>query len=154
MDRTAILYLSDTELIELGIARKGDLFAVRSFCEQWEKQIERQGIEDDREHRKQFLIQKLRLKRLKTSGASGSRHSNSQVTPERNCKTRKFQIGWLHYAPDKSKYLAVRQATGGGTRNLAMPANSTMKDLLMKCGNYSSPIVLQNLVNGKIWLVI
>ena len=40
-------------------------------------------------------------------------------------KTRKVLLGWLHYKPDKRKYVMVRKPDGGGTRDVDLPHDST-----------------------------
>ena len=112
MDGSAVIYCPESFLIELGLKTKGDLYALRLFCEREEKK----GKNKDMEERKQHLIEKLRS--TKGSRVKGSASESKRVSPSSNIKPRwrKFEMGWPHFSEEKGRYLAVRQSTGGGTR--------------------------------------
>ena len=58
-----MIYCPEFFLMELGLKTKGDLYALRLFCEREEKK----GKNKDIEERKQYLIEELR-------STKGSRH--------------------------------------------------------------------------------
>lgn len=126
MDGSAVIYSPDKFLVQLGLERKGDLYALRSFCERKEKTLENR----DREERKQILIEKLRQKRR--PGTSATSTSTAATGSNNKERYRKFEIGWLHYSEDRERYIAVRQPTGGGTRSVSMLGESTTTDILLE----------------------
>lgn len=126
MDGSTVIYSPDKFLVQLGLERKGDLYALRSFCERKEKSLENR----DREERKQILIDRLRQKRR--LGSSATSTSTAATGSNNKERYRKFEIGWLHYSEDREQYIALRQPTGGGTRSVSMLGESTIIDILLE----------------------
>ena len=56
IDGSAVIYCPEFFLMELGLKKKGDLCALRLFCEGEEKKEENKDLEE----RKQHLIEKVR----------------------------------------------------------------------------------------------
>ena len=110
MDGAAVLYASDSALDELGLTAKGDLFALRAFCQ-----------------KKKKLLEQIFSKRKKKSSSVGARSNSSE---KENVKTRKVLLGWLHYKPEKRKYVMIRTPDGGGTRDVDLPHDSTKEDIV------------------------
>ena len=135
MDGSAVIYCPESFLIELGLKTKGDLYALRLFCEREEKK----GKNKDMEERKQHLIEKLRS--TKGSRVKGSASESKRVSPSSNIKPRwrKFEMGWLHFSEEKGRYLAVRQSTGGGTRSISLPGTSKTSDIIDEARNLFFP---------------
>ena len=45
-------------------------------------------------------------------------------------KTRKVQIGWLHFSDDHQRYISVRLQKGGGTREVDVPLNADIQQII------------------------
>ena len=122
MDGAAVLYASDSALEELGVTAKGDLFALRAFCQN--KSSEKVAEKDTL---KKKLVEQIFSKRRKKSSALVSRPDSRE---EEKVKTRKVLRGWLHYKPNKRKYVMVRTPDGGGTRDVDLPCDSAKEDIV------------------------
>ncbi|CAH3033566.1 unnamed protein product, partial [Porites lobata] len=96
---------------------RGDLYALRSFCERKEKQTKSK----DAEERKQSLIDKIRCKKVKRS--SGPEWQKKNTPSSSYGKPRKFELGWQHFSEVQKRFVAVRQSIGGGTRSVSMSGN-------------------------------
>ena len=128
-----MLYSPEYFLVELGLETRGDLYALRSFCERKEKQTKSK----DAEERKQSLIDKIRCKKVKHSSGPESQKKN---TPSSSYgKPRKFELGWQHFSEVQKRFVAVRQSRGGGTRSVSMSGNSTISDILEEARNLFFP---------------
>ena len=77
MDGSAVLNSPEYYLVELGVETRGDLYALRSFCEQKEKQTKSK----DAEERKQSLIDKIRRKKVNTKVALSRRRKIRPLAP-------------------------------------------------------------------------
>ena len=120
MDGTAVLYASDSDLADLGITAKGDLFALKAFCQ---KRSSGKAVEN--ETLKKKLLDQIFLKRRK------KRSTSTLNSPgEDKVKTRKDLLGYFHYNPDKRKYGMVRTAYGGGARHVDLLHDRTKEDIL------------------------
>ena len=135
MDGSAVIYCPESFLMELGLKTKGDLYALRLFCEREEKKVKNKDMEE----RKQHLIEKLRS--TKGSRVKGSATESKKSTSSSNVRPRwrKFEIGWLHFSEEKGRYLAVRQPTGGGTRSISLPGISSKSDIIDEARNLFFP---------------
>ena len=89
MDGMAVMYASDTALQEFGLTAKGDLYALKAFCE---KKINCKSVVE-KEPLRNKLLQQLLNKRRKKISLLGS----SSKAVEGKIKTRKFILGWLHF---------------------------------------------------------
>ena len=49
-------------------------------------------------------------------------------TPPTQC-LKKIQIGWMLYNEKDRRYVAVRMAKGGGTREVSLPLESTSEEV-------------------------
>lgn len=92
MDGSAVIYCPEFFLMDLGLKTKGDLYALRLFCEREEKK----GKNKDIEERKQYLIEKLRS--TKESRHTASEGKKASSTSNAKSRYRKFEIGWLHFS--------------------------------------------------------
>ena len=72
-----MLYSPEYYLVELEAVTRGDLYALRSFCERKEKQTKTK----DAEERKQSLIDKIRCKKVKHSSGPESQKKNMPSSP-------------------------------------------------------------------------
>ena len=144
MDGSAVIYCPESFLVELGLETKEDLYALRLFCERKEKRAKNK----DTEERKLILIEKLRQNKGSRLGGSASNKRKEKSSSLDTPRGRKFDIGWLHYSNDKERFVAVRQSTGGGTRSICMPADSTLPDIMDEARNLFSHKVNRHLEVG------
>ena len=128
-----MLYSPEYYLVELGLETRGDLYALRSFCERKEKQTKSK----DAEERKQSLIDKIRCKKVKHSSGPESQKKNRPSSSYG--KPRKFELGWQHFSEVHKRFVAVRQSRGGGTRSVSMSGYSTISDILEEARNLFFP---------------
>ena len=98
-----VIYCTESFLIELGLKKKGNLYALHLFCE-------RDNV----------------LRALQQRAKKASSHSN--IKP----RWQKFEIGWLHFSEEKGRYLAVRQSTGGRMRSVVLPRLARHPTLLTR----------------------
>lgn len=137
MDAEAICAASDELLVDLGLDAKGDICALKSFCcnsgvasKVTDSDTKFKKGENSREDRKRKLLaileagKKTRLKQKKTT------EENPKVPVVRE-KTRRVQLGWLHFDRKQNRYVPVRTSRGGGTRNIDFPSNAK-KDQVMQ----------------------
>ena len=119
-------FAKDGALQELGMSAKGDLLAMRAFCEGKfnAKVSEKESL------KKKLLDQQLSKRKKKISEAPGS---STRSIKEKKVKTRRVQLGWLHYKPEKGRYVMVRTSDGGGTRDVDLPRDSTKEDIVDYC---------------------
>ena len=136
-----MLFATDESLQDLGLTAKGDIFAVKAFCQRQSKM--HQTVEDDYEERKRKLVEELqkgreRVKSRKTKAASNNSHSQNTVKKE-SVKKRKITLGWMHYSTKEKRFITVRLASGGGTRRVDVPGHSTKEDLIEEARNLFFP---------------
>lgn len=131
MDVVAVQQASDSDLEMLGLTRRGDLLALRSY-------VEATGSSSDAcEERKAKKIKLLQLaKDIKTSKKEGNSTSSilpktTTINKEKHC-SRKIQIGWLHYSSREKRYIFVRYNKGGGSREISMSLTANDKDVINK----------------------
>ena len=135
MDFVAIQKATDEDLEVLGLTKKGDLFALRSFVD---CNTASQQVCEERVQKKKKLLQLA--KEIKTSRQK-DRHGNSESNmalmaselggaKKPKCNTRKIQVGWLHYDSSKKKYISVRYCKGGGSRELFVNLNAGTRDII------------------------
>ncbi|CAH3188323.1 unnamed protein product, partial [Porites evermanni] len=133
MNETAISLASDKSLKELGIVAKGDILSLRAFVNRKINDTESfDGV--SREQRKRMLIEKLLDGRKKFGGSDSSsfKGKKTKVTKEsvKQIKTRKVKLAWQHFNDDSRRYVMVREATGGGQREMSLPCDSDYSEVL------------------------
>ncbi|KAK3703507.1 hypothetical protein QZH41_002223 [Actinostola sp. cb2023] len=106
----------------MGLIAKGDIFALKMFTG---KASTSAGKEEgqDREAKKKRLLE------IVNSGKIKKKDKSSGGQP--SVRTRKFNMGWIHYDEKKRKYIPVRYAKGGGSRQLDLPADSSKEDVIV-----------------------
>lgn len=113
MDATAIQVVNDDILRnEYHIKARGDLYALREFCEERKDKKKKWNYDN----KKKELIHML-LKGRKEKKTSGKEKSQNKVK-EPTCtsdtditkKTRKISLGWLNYDEKIKKYKHVRDS--------------------------------------------
>ena len=136
MDCIAVSHSPASLLADLGLAAKGDIFALKAFCER--RLSCEKAPRQDLEEKKKKLIEQLRQeKNEKKRKRSASQTSTNQeikspakkVKKEKE-KSRRISIGWLHYSYKESRFVAVRLARGGGTRRIDIKASSGKEEVI------------------------
>ena len=139
MDVEAVLYATEESLQDLGLTAKGDIFAVKAFC-QWRTQSH-DPKEEDYEDRKRKLVEELKKgrekgKHKKTEAANSVTNNLDSDSDQRATKgpsarkSRKITLGWMHYSSKEKRFVTVRLNNGGGTRRIDVPFDSTKQDLI------------------------
>lgn len=100
MDFVAIQKATDKDLEVLGLTKKGDLFALRSFVD---CNTASQQVCEERIQKKKKLLQLAKeIKTSRQKGRRGNTESNITLASELcgakkpKCNTRKIQVGWMH----------------------------------------------------------
>ena len=137
MDKRAILLASDDFLKDMGIVAKGDILALRAFAES------HQSVEETREKRKMLLVEKLlgRKKRNGTNSSTTGKRSKvtSESLPATKVKIRKVRMAWQHLNPESKRYVMVRESTGGGHREMALPCDIGYSEMISTIINLFFP---------------
>lgn len=123
MDIGAVIQSQDKELEDLGLIRKGDILSLCGFCER--KMRER----SDRETKRQLVTKLLNKKKSKQRKTITNSVTESKQ-PQKMVKTTKVQIGWLHFSDDHQRYISVRLQKGGGTREVDVPLNADIQQII------------------------
>lgn len=111
MDVEAILYATDESLQDLGLTVRGDILAVKAFCQHQTKV--HQNVDDDYEERKRKLVEELKkgrekVKSRKTETATTSNSNHSTSEPQKRVKKkRKITFGWTHYSSEEKRFITV-----------------------------------------------
>lgn len=131
MDCNAVLAADEKTLCDMGIATKGDLLALKAFCEEKKgKEI----ITDQRERKKADLASLLKGSYYNSTNAGGSRSSKKRKVGEPKKveqKQKRMEIGWLHRQSSEEKFTMIRSKDGGGTRNAEMFGSSGRMDIIL-----------------------
>ena len=129
MDVEAVGHCTDDVLEALGLFKTGDRVSLQAFCKQ-------SPVTDDaREHKgdkKRNLLEAFlsrKKKRVQTSKRSVPSHP---VKPAKE-KTRKVQLGWLHWNEKTGKFQSVRMLKGGGSREVDMPIEAKKDEIIAEC---------------------
>ena len=124
MDYLAVNGASDEQLTELGPLRRGDLLSLRSF-------VNEKLRGESRDEKKRKLLNLLQ-KKVKSKKKKVEEKASTEPGPSNQIKDghRKVQFGWLHYDPQQKRYVGVRLAKGGGTRNVSAKRSSDVHDLI------------------------
>lgn len=130
MDFTAIRMATDGDFQALGLVRRGNILALRSFVPSTDKA---------KEERKSKLLKLTHLLGT-TSRKSNAASSRGKFCPSDDypqsppCKktqtSKKIQIGWQHYSENEKRYVSVRLVKGGGTREISVPIQSSHVEVL------------------------
>lgn len=123
----AVDHATDDILENLGLTKTGDRVSLRAFC----KTIPvTEGADESIESKKRSLLEAF-LSRKKKRGQSSKRACHSVNTPKE--KTRKIQLGWLHWNEKTEKFQCVRMLKGGGSREVDMPLDATKEEIIAEC---------------------
>ena len=118
MDFAAVRMASDSDFQALGIRRRGEILALRSFV-----LSDEENLETEKKGKKRKLLEltkQLASKSLKkkpgSPGLKGKLSEDAGIEIPPTQRLKKIQIGWMHYNEKDRRYVAVRLAKGGGTR--------------------------------------
>ena len=113
--------MEEKDLVELGLLAKGDRIKLKSFC--------KKGISSYREEKiariKQILGQGKgkKLGDPTFSAAVGSTSSGKSA----RTSSLKYEVGWKHWKHGRG-YLQMKKNTGGGTRTVHIPCNTSLEE--------------------------
>ena len=125
MDGMAIKQSKDADLEQVGLLKKGDILAVKAFCDETSS-TQSKG---DKDLKKRKLLAEF----LQTS--SGKKNDKKkklakEIPREKPEKKKKIQLGWKHHNNATRKYETVHLRYGGGTRSLDLPLSSDRIDII------------------------
>lgn len=134
MDCSAIDCTPEDVLEEMGLSRKGDIYALKAMCSQ--KNRSQDSLE--RENKKRKLVEEImkekqdkqrrKSARRSTSPSASSSDETSSTTGAP--KTRRIALGLMQFNKSKNKFVSVRYARGGGSRTLVVPLTATKQELI------------------------
>ena len=126
MDFTAIRMAGDYDFQALGLTKRGDILALRSFVLGDEKKAKKRKL---LELTKQ-LCSKSSKKKTGSAGLRAIMKSSQDETSSPTPRLKRIQIGWMHFNDKESRYVAVRMSKGGGTREVSFPVQATSADMM------------------------
>lgn len=142
MDCMAAFHSPDSLLVDLGLRAQGDLFSLRAFCKRrLGKTDEESSHKGDIEEKKRRLVEQLREEKENKKKRRSFSHKSTKESDEessstkerkKNEKSRRVQLGWLHYSYKESRYVAVRTAKGGGTRRIDIKASANKFEVIAR----------------------
>lgn len=121
---------TDADFQALGLVRRGDILALRSFVPMSHK------AKEDRKTKLLKLTHLLGTTSSKSKAASSRERScpSDDDSQSKSCKKiqsfKKIQIGWQHYNEKEKRYVGVRLNKGGGTREISIPMQSSCAEVL------------------------
>lgn len=134
MDCSAIDCTPEDVLEEMGLSRKGDIYALKAMCSQ--KNRSQDSLE--RENKKRKLVEEImKEKQDKQRGKSARRSTSPSASSSDETssttgapKTRRIALGLMQFNKSKNKFVSVRYARGGGSRTLVVPLTATKQELI------------------------
>ena len=121
---------TDGDFQALGLVRRGDILALKSFVPSADKA---------KEERKSKLLKLTHLlgttsRKSKAASSRGKFCLSDDYPQSPPCKktqtSKKIQIGWQHYSENEMRYVSVRLVKGGGTREISVPIQSSYVEVL------------------------
>ena len=131
MDCDAVLAADNKTLCDMGIATKGDMLALRAFCE---KEKGKETVTVEREKKKAELASLLKGNRYSTPTAGSITVKKRKVgEPKKVERMRRIEIGWLHCNSFEDKFVIIRSKSVGGTRTFEMLGSSENHGCYLLC---------------------
>lgn len=134
MDVEALSFATDDFIEELGLTAKGDIFALKAFCQRHTIASTSTPVIDvkktDFEERKRKLLEQLEIGKSKKKVKSNEKSSSSCTSTNTGVKTRKISLGWLNYSERQKRFVPVRQINGGKSRRLSVATNANKQDII------------------------
>lgn len=138
----AAFHSPESLLVDLGLRAKGDVFSLKAFCKRrLGKTSDESSQKGDIEEKKRRLVERLREEKENKKKRRSSSHKSTKESEEgspskkekkKSDKSRRVQIGWLHYSYKDSRYVAVRTAKGGGTRQIDIKASANKFEVIAR----------------------
>ena len=125
----AVAHASDDILEDLGLIKTGDKVSFKAFC-QPNPGADEPG--ESKDSKKRRLLEAF-LSRKKKRGQSSKKAVSSHPVISVKEKTRKGQLGWLHWNEKTEKFQSVRMMKGGGSREVDMPLEATIDGITGEC---------------------
>ena len=114
MDVQAFAHATDDILEDLGLIKTGDKVSLKAFC-QPNSGADEPG--ESKDSKKRRLLEAF-LSRKKKRGQSSKKVVSSYAVMSVKEKTRKVQLGCLHWNEKTEKFQSVRMMKGGGSREV------------------------------------
>lgn len=130
MDVEAVSHATDDVLEALGLVKTGDRVSLQAFCKTnplTEEAREHKG--DKKRNLLEAFLSRKKKRSLQTSKKSVPSHP---VKPAKE-KTRKVQLGWLHWNEKAGKFQSVRMLKGGGSRDVDMHVGAQKDEIIAEC---------------------
>lgn len=129
MDFEAVQYSTDEILISFGLNAKGDILALQRYANsQLSSSGEEKSDQKKREDRKRELYEIIVSRKGGKNAKLLKKSSEKKLVTSR---TRNINLGWMHYDTKKNKYVSVRYARGGGSRDVSLPVDSSKQDIIV-----------------------
>ena len=129
MDVEAVGLATDDVLEDLGLTKTGDRVSLRAFCHTTPVKEKASG---SKESMKRSLLEAF-FSRKKKRGQSSKKAAPSHPVKPAKDKTRKVQLGWLHWNNKTKKFQSVRMLKGGGSREVDIPVECTKEEIIAEC---------------------
>ena len=127
-----MIQASDDILHNLGLLKKGDILSLRGFCQgKLEAKVNAER-KDTRDDTKRKLLAELFGQKQKKIKRSQDREvgRKRKDPPKGNVKTRRIQIGWLHFDDQLGRFVAMRLNRGGGTREVDVSLCADVNEMI------------------------
>lgn len=131
MDSDAVSAADDETLKEMGISTKGDLVALRAFCEKKSGIKNQETVTEEREKKRAELAMFLKEKRYRPSSSTSHSFKKKKWGRPKEQHKRKIELGWLHRKSSDDPFTLIRSKDGGGTRSADLPVTSRKMDIIM-----------------------
>ena len=127
-----MIQASDDILYQLGLVRKGDILSLRGFCEGKVEEKANADQKDARDETKRKLFAELfsQKKKKQKRSQDGERGHKRDEHPKKKVKTRRIQLGWLHFDEHSGRFVAMRLNRGGGTREVDVPLSADVSEII------------------------
>ena len=131
MDAEVICNSTTLDLKQVGLEALGDIVSLKTFASELCKQEKNeQKSTNEKRQLLQALLTKSGPKRTSTVLDGQKLAKRQRDTIIISPKPRKVFLGWLHFNFEKQRYVAVRVAKGGGTRQVELPLSSNKEDVI------------------------
>ena len=123
---------SDQDFQSLGLTRRGDILALRSFVltDVDDPDKEKEGKKRKLLELTKQLASKSTKKKTGSPSPRGTVRSLEDDSPSLTQRSKRIQIGWMHFNDKEKRYVAVCMAKGGGTRELSFPLQATSGEIM------------------------
>lgn len=129
MDVQAVAHATDDILEDLGLIKTGDKVSLKAFCQ---TNLGANEAGESKESKKRRLLEAFFSRKKKRGQSSKKVVSSHPLMPVKE-KTRKVQLGWLHWNEKTEKFQSVRMMKGGGSREVDMPLEATVDEITAEC---------------------